>query len=82
MAILLAFKIKTAGQASSETSAAALRTVEERKEKGMPFKLAEVRHMVDKQLHDREGSFGEKVREPGMLGQRKHKVFRKTYLEK
>lgn len=38
--------------------------------------------MVDKQLHDREGSFGEKVREPGMSGQGKHKVFRKTYLEK
>lgn len=56
--------------------------MEERKEKAMPFKLAEVRHMVDKQLHDREGSFGEKVREPGMLGQGKHKVFRKTYLEK
>lgn len=56
--------------------------MEERKEKAMPFKLAEVRHMVDKQLHDREGSFGEKVREPGILGQGKHNVFRKTYLKK
>lgn len=35
--------------------------------------------MVDKQLHDREGSFGKKVRELGMSGQGKHKVFRKTY---
>lgn len=38
--------------------------------------------MVDRQLHDREGRFGEKVREPGMLGHGKHRVFRKTYLEK